>query len=182
MTGILPIKKYAGHCALNMFDEFTAARPLIYGQYLGFTADEVKKLCDEFKMPFIEISDWYGGYIANDVGTVFNPRSVVSACRFGQCDSYWASTETYEALQVYISMDYDGLRSAITRLLAGGREKVDMRHFTNDMTTMRSSDDVLTLLIHLGYLAYNSETSEVFIPNKEIREKFVSAMSEGDWR
>lgn len=35
---------------------------------------------------------------------------------------------------------------------------------------------VLTLLIHLGYLAYDEEKQTVGIPNVEIRQEFIRAI------
>lgn len=49
-------------------------------------------------------------------------------------------------------------------------EKIDTTTFTNDMATFEIQDDVLTLLIHLGHLVYDSDTNEIFILNYEIRE------------
>jgi hypothetical protein len=73
-------------------------------------------------------------------------------------------------------MDFDGLRESIIRLLSGGKVKVNTDKFTNDMVTFRSKDDVLTLMIHLGYLGYLTESGEVFIPNKEINDEFINAL------
>lgn len=95
--------------------------------------------------------------------------------------NYWASTETYDALKIYMDMDYDGLRANIVQMLGGERVKVNTLSFQNDMHSFRTKDDVLTLLIHLGYLAYDSESEEAFIPNKEIIREFENAMSAGGW-
>lgn len=40
---------------------------------------------------------------------------------------------------------------------------------------------MLTLLIHLGYLGYDSDNKAVFIPNGEIRSEYVNAVSVSDW-
>lgn len=95
--------------------------------------------------------------------------------------SYWTSTETYDALKIYMEMDFDGLREDIVRMLGGERVKVSTFSFQNDMRNFKIKDDVLTLLIHLGYLGYDSETEEAFIPNKEIIREFENAMSVGGW-
>ena len=79
-------------------------------------------------------------------------------------------------------MDFDGLRADILRLLGGGRIQINTRSFRNDMYNFRVKDDVLTLLVHLGYLAYDCETQETFIPNREIIEEFENAMSTGGWQ
>ena len=73
----------------------------------------------------------------------------------GQFNNYWTSTETYEALKIYIEMNFDGLKDTIIELLAGGKVVIDTTTFTNDMVTFITKDDVLTLLIHLGYLTYD---------------------------
>ena len=127
MTGILPVKKYGEHSALNMFTEYSMTDQDVFEEYTGFTEAEVKELCTQY------------------------------------------------------DMDFDGLRSDIVQMVGGGRVRVHTRSFQNDMRNFKIKDDVLTLLIHLGYLAYDSETKEAFIPNKEIIEEFDNAMSVGGW-
>ena len=87
--------------------------------------------------------------------------------------------ETYVSLQFYIDMDEDGLKETIAQMLGGAHIKIDSGTFQNDMTTIRSRDDVLTLLVHLGYLAYDFSERSVYIPNEEIREEFVRAVTVG---
>lgn len=182
MTGILPVKKYGQHSALNMFREFSMTNQKALEEYTGFTEDEVKGLCERFDMDFEETSSWYDGYMFKKFQHVYNPKSVVEAMSCQDFSSYWTSTETYEALKIYMDMDYDGLRSDIAHMLGGGRIVVNTGSFQNDMRNFRTKDDVLTLLIHLGYLAYDSRTKETFIPNKEIIEEFENAMSVGGWQ
>lgn len=181
MTGILPIKKYGTHSALNMFREFsmTDAGPL--AEYTGFTEAEVKELCQHYQMDFEECKAWYDGYHFNEAGSIYNPRSVVQSMLSHKYSTYWNQTETFEALKVFIDMNYDGLREAIIALMAGDRRKVDTSSFANDMTTFTGMDDVLTLLVHLGYLAYDFDTESVFIPNQEILKEYASATKAGGW-
>ena len=181
MTGILPIKKYGSHSALNMFFEYSMTDQKELEEYTGFTEDEVRELCVRFDMDFKETGSWYDGYRFKRFQHVYNPRSVVEAMLCHDFSGYWASTETYEALKVYMDMDFDGLRADIVQMLGGGRVSVNTRSFQNDMRTFKTKDDVLTLLIHLGYLAYDSVTKETFIPNKEIMGEFETAMSVSGW-
>lgn len=181
MTGILPVKKYGVHSALNMFAEFSMTNQYDFEEYTGFTEDEVKGLCEKYDMEFAEISRWYDGYMFTTFGHIFNPKSVVEAVRRRKFSNYWTSTETYEALKIYIDMDFDGLRTDIVQMLGGGRVRVNTRSFQNDMRSFKTKDDVLTLLIHLGYLGYDSTAEEAFIPNKEIIGEFENAMSVGGW-
>lgn len=195
MTGILPIKKYGQHSALNMFDEYSIITPMQLAPYTGFTEDEVKKLCDIYGREYEKIKEWYDGYDVCDVippdpnreilkskhHALYSPLSVVKALRSGIIDNYWNKTETYEALAEYIRRDYDGLKETVALLMDGGRVKIDISKYQNDMTTFAGKDDILTLLIHLGYLGYDNETGEVFIPNKEILDVFKTSTDDKDW-
>ncbi len=181
MTGILPVKKYGQHSALNMFWEYSMTDQSFFEEYTGFTDKEVRGLCERFSMDYAETGNWYDGYQLTEFKHVYNPKSVVEAMLRRRFSNYWTSTETYDALKVYMDMDFDGLRSDIVRMLGGVRVKVNTRSFQNDMCTFKTKDDVLTLLIHLGYLGYDSEEKEAFIPNREIIEEFENAMSIGGW-
>ena len=180
MTGILPIKKYGEHSAVNMFDEYSVIDPDELSTYYGFTEEEVQEKCREFQLDYSEMQRWYDGY-RFDNRHIYNPKSVVNALRKKRFRSYWISTETYDALKVYIDRNFDGLKDAILCMLGGGRCKINTRRFQNDMTTFKSKDDVLTLLVHLGYLTYDAQTEEVFIPNREIAQEFKNAMDGDQW-
>lgn len=181
MTGILPVKKYGQHSALNMFWEYSMTEQFVFEEYTGFTEDEVKELCIRYDMDFDQVSNWYDGYSLRKFRHIYNPRSVVAAVRNRVLSNYWTSTETYEALKLYMDMDFDGLKAAIVEMLGGQRVKVHTWSFQNDMCNFQTKDDVLTLLIHLGYLGYDPETEEAFIPNKEIIGEFENAMSVSGW-
>jgi len=182
MTGILPIKKYGTHSALNMFDEYSMLESDGLEKYIGFTDDEVLGLCQKYGIDFEQMKSWYDGY--NLEGTeLYCPRSVVKSISSKKFRGYWTETETYEALAKYIAMNFDGLHDTIEKLLAGQPQPVVTRTFTNDMITFTNKDDIMTLLIHLGYLGYNSSDKTVYIPNKEIADEFVVSMkATGLWK
>lgn len=181
MTGILPVKKYGEHSALNMFTEYSMTDQDVFEEYTGFTESEVRELCSRFHMDFTQMSSWYDGYMFSKYRHVYNPKSVVEAVCRHRFSNYWTSTEVYDALKVYMDMDFDGLRADLVEMLGGGHVRINTRSFRNDMYHLSVKDDVLTLLVHLGYLAYDSEQKEAFIPNKEIIEEFENAMSTGGW-
>ena len=187
MTGILPVKKYGTHSALNMFDEYSMINPGELAPYFGFTEEEVEVLCKGNGMSFEEARSWYDGYQlyykTGEPGrkekrriSVYSPKSMVAAVMNGEFDTYWNNTETYEALKVYIEMNFDGLRDRIVRMIAGEKIPVNSGTFTNDMTTFATADDVLSLLIHLGYLSYDYEEKTVRIPNREVSIEFTNAI------
>ena len=175
MTGILPIKKYGSQSALNMFSEYAMDNPGELAEFTGFTEEEVQDLCTKFGADMDQCREWYDGYTFEKCPHIYNPRSISKAVSSGIYDDYWNKTETYEALKHYIDMNYDGLRDSIIKMLAGGRQKINTGSFQNDMTTFTGADDVLTLLVHLGYLGYDFRTKEAFIPNKEIMHAFRTA-------
>ena len=181
MTGILPIKKYGTHSALNMFSEYSMTNPRQLAQYVGFTGEEVQELCEKYHMDFNELKEWYDGYAFANVHSVYSPRSVIEAVLSGICDSYWNQTETFEALKIYIDMNFDGLKDDVLSMMVGEKVSINTGGFTNDMVTFHTKDDVLTLLIHLGYLAYDFEDKCVYIPNNEVRGEYVNAVSVSDW-
>lgn len=181
MTGILPIKKYGTHSALNMFDEYSMTDPGDYAEYIGFTEREVEDLCEQYKVDFEKEKEWYDGYVFDEDLHIYNPKSVVDSIRRKKFTNYWTQTETYEALREYIDADFDGLKTAIVLMLSGNQCKVNTRTFQNDMNTFKSKDDILTLLIHLGYLAYDDEIDSVYIPNAEIQAEFKNAVEGSNW-
>ena len=181
MTGILPIKKYGTHSALNMFYEYSMTEPDSFEEYVGFTEPEIRLLCDKYQKDFNEMKSWYDGYSFVNTPHIYNPKSVVESITRNKYGNYWTRTETYEALKVYIEMNFDGLKDAVISMLAGGRIHIDIGMFQNDMTTFKTRDDVMTLLVHLGYLAYDQTNSEVYIPNMEIREEFRLAIEGAKW-
>lgn len=189
MTGILPIKKYGSHSALNMFTEYSMTDPGDLAEFFGFTEKETKNLCEKYQMNFEEAKAWYDGYdlrvsgrSGDRVYAMYSPKSVVESMLRHKFDTYWNRTETYEALKRYIQMNMDGLKDAVVEMLGGGSIRINTGTFSNDMTTFATKDDVLTLLVHLGYLTYDSAQETVLIPNKEVSMEYVNAISTMDWR
>ena len=180
MTGILPIKKYGEHSAINVFYEYSMTDASPIEEFTGFTEQEVRQLCEQYNMPFSETKKWYDGYCVDGV-SIYNPKSVVEAMLRGKFSNYWTQTETYEALKIYIQSNEFGVQDVILKLLAGEKEKIDTTTFSNDMVTFATKDDVLTLLVHLGYLTYNAETKEIWIPNDEVMEQFISTVKVMGW-
>lgn len=177
MTGILPIKKYGTHSALNNFDEFSMTDPKCLAPFVGFTEDEVAGLCRSNGIDLKEAKHWYDGYRFPEGLHIYNPRSIVDLMRDRRFKSYWTRTETYEALKLYIDMDFDGLKDTVAAMLGGIGCRIDPERFQNDMTSLNDKDDVLTLLVHLGYLAYEEEEQKVYIPNLEIAGEFRNAIA-----
>ncbi len=178
MTGILPIKKDGSESAISDFWEYSMLEPGEFQPYVGFTEKDVKKLCGEHRLDFEEAKKWYDGYSFDNVSSVYNPYSIMKAVILKKFKSYWRMSSAADALEDYIAGDYDGLFVAVLELLGGFRIPVDTDGFNNDSKFIKNRDDMLTLLIHLGYLAYDGEEETVRIPNEEIRIEFSKAIRE----
>ena len=171
MTGILPIKKDGSESAVSDFNEYTILEPEEFAEYTGFTETEVQHLCEEKQADFSLMKSWYDGYRVGDKEYVYNPYSVMKALG-GKYKSYWRKTSAAENLKTYINIDQYGINEEIIKLTAGEKIKVDTSTFNNDLTSFTCKDDVLTLMIHLGYLTYDEETTEAWIPNEEVRLEY----------
>lgn len=180
LTGILPIKKVKTQSALNNFDEYTMLFAGVLAPYVGFTEDEVRRLCGKYQRDFEKVKRWYDGYLLGDY-QVYNPRVVVTLMLNGQFKSYWSETGSYEAIVPLLNMDFDGLKSALIEMIAGNSVEVQVGTFQNDAVNFANKDDVLTYLIHLGYLAYDQNTERAFVPNEEIRQELIKATQRKKW-
>lgn len=182
MTGILPIKKYNTESALNNFVEYSMVNPGRMASHLGFTQKEVIALCKKYGRDIDEIEKWYDGYVIGKEKSMFNPNSVIMSLLQDECRSFWASTGAYDKVATYIEMNFEGLKDDIISMIAGGTCPVKVTKFSNDMHDIKCKDDVLTVLIHLGYLAYNPEERECYIPNMEVRMELENAIEDSGWR
>ena len=151
LTGILPIKREKTQSALNNFREFTMVSPKNFAKYIGFTEEEVQNLCTAYNCDFQEVKRWYDGYLLGNY-QVYNPRAVVEVLLCKQFQSYWSETASYETIVPLINMDYVGLKTALIEMLSGASVKVNTITFQNDTINIRNKDDVLTYLIHLGWI------------------------------
>ena len=181
LTGILPIKRYNTESALNNFREYTMIRPGKMFGALGFTHEEVKMLCEKHNMDLSEMERWYDGYRIGKASHIFNPYSVMRAINEEEYGSYWTTTGAYDSVITYIQMNYDGLKDDVIRMLSGEHVYVNTTKFQNDMRIVKNRNDVLTVLIHLGYLAYEGDTNECYIPNKEVADEFLNAVEDTSW-
>lgn len=180
LTGILPIKKERAQSAVNNLDEFTMLQADELASYIGFTENEVKGLCEKYNRDFDKVKKWYDGYLL-DGYQVYNPKAVVSVMTKGRFRSYWSETGSYEVVVPLICMNYDGLKNAIIEMLSGSEVKVDTATFKNDPAKIQNRDDVITYLIHLGYLGYNEDSESAFVPNEEIRQELITAVRSSNW-
>lgn len=180
ITGILPVKKIKDESALNNFREFTMLNSKRLTSFYGFTEAEVQSLCLKYNMDFEAVKAWYDGYWLNGQH-MYNPNSVSQAMLDEMLCSYWKNTSSFEAINTYITRNYDGLKDDVLTILQGGKVAVDVEPFKNDFSIIENKDDALTALIHLGYLAYDADLKQAFLPNYEVKTAFHDALVKGKW-
>ena len=180
ITGILPIKKIRDESALNNFREYTMLKSKPITQYYGFTEKEVKGLCEKYDMDFETTKAWYNGYLIDGMH-MYNPNSVSQAMMNQDFDSYWRNTSSFEAINTFIKMNFDGLKDDILNMLAGGNVEIEVGTFRNDLSDIASKDEALTALIHLGYLGYDAEDLSAYVPNYEVASAYNLALRKSEW-
>ena len=179
LTGILPIVRDKIQSKLNNFREYTILNASRLSEFVGFTSEEVKNLCNKFDINYKECKRWYDGYILNDF-EVYNPESVICSIEDKSFDSYWSKTSSYEVISDRIRANFEGTKDSVIRMLSGESISVDVGTFLNTVTDFSSKDDVFTYLIHLGYLAYDKHEETCRIPNNEIRKEWERALIKVD--
>ena len=174
LTGILPIIKEKA-TLLSNFHQFTMLDSGSLGQFMGFTENEVRKLCSGYHQDYNELKKWYGRYFLNGY-ELFNPMAVCRHMKFRRFNSYWSDTASYEVISDLFSMNITGVETTAKGLLSGACIEKDIRIFENDMHKIKTCDDVLTYLIFLGYLGFDENKRTVYIPNEDVRKSWEAAV------
>lgn len=173
LTGILPIVRDRIQSKMNEFDEYSMTNARNFAPFAGFTEEEVRSLCKEHGLDFSECKRWYDGYKLEKNLHIYSPKSVVTAIKDHEFDDYWTQTGSYKALKNYILMNFEGIKDDVVTMIGGGKIDVNIHSYLNTMTDFNSKDDVFTYLIHLGYLAYDRNLKQCYIPNGEVRSQWI---------
>ncbi len=176
LTGILPIVRDKIQSKLNNFEEYTFLDAYELSEFIGFTKEEVRKLCDDAEMDFEQLRRWYDGYHQNGFD-IYNPESVIKAVTKKKYGSYWGKTSTYEAISDRVKQNFKGAKDDIIKMLSEEEVEVNITSYLNTMNSFISKDDMFTYLIHLGYLAYDSDKGTCRIPNREVRGEWLNAIA-----
>ncbi|MBR0173249.1 MAG: AAA family ATPase [Lachnospiraceae bacterium] len=176
LTGILPVVRDKIQSKLNNFMEYTIIDARELAEYIGFTGEEVRALCEEHSIDFTECRKWYDGYLQHGF-EIYNPESVIRCICDRKFGSFWGRTSSYEVISDYISRDFEGTREAVIRMLSGEHVEVDPDSYLNTMTNFENRNDVFTYLVHVGYLAFCDEDRTCRIPNKEVRDEWGRALT-----
>lgn len=181
MTGILPIAKYSSGSELNMFAEFTMVNSPMFGEYFGFTDDEVDDLyrryiveCDrqhkEKSVTRKGLRDWYNGYYTKSGERVYNPRSVVFALQFNNLANYWTSSGPYDEIYYYIRNNISDVRDDLALMISGESVTAKIQEYAATSMNLSTRDEIYSAMVVYGFLSYFN--GKVCIPNRELMEKF----------
>ena len=181
MTGILPIAKYSSGSELNMFAEFTMVNSPMFGEYFGFTDDEVDDLyrryiveCDrqhkEKSVTRKGLRDWYNGYYTKSGERVYNPRSVVFALQFNNLANYWTSSGPYDEIYYYIRNNISDVRDDLALMISGESVTAKIQEYAAISMNLSTRDEIYSAMVVYGFLSYLN--GKVCIPNRELMEKF----------
>ena len=181
MTGILPIAKYSSGSELNMFAEFTMVNSPMFGEYFGFTDDEVDDLyrryiveCDrqhkEKSVTRKGLRDWYNGYYTKSGERVYNPRSVVFALQFNNLANYWTSSGPYDEIYYYIRNNISDVRDDLALMISGESVTAKIQEYSATSMNLSTRDEIYSAMVVYGFLSYLN--GKVCIPNRELMEKF----------
>ena len=177
MTGILPISKYSSGSELNMFMEFKMTSMAMFGEYFGFTDEEVDVLYDKYlhlcKDPQVSregLREWYDGYFTASGRCLYNPRSVVMALRFNQLSNYWTSSGPYDEIFYYIRNDIEHIRDDLVLMISGEGIDARVEEFAASAMDLRTKNQIYSAMVVYGLLTYTK--GKVFIPNRELMFKY----------
>ena len=181
ITGILPIARYNTQSALNNFSEYTMLNPGPFSQYYGFTENEVKTLCEKYKLDFETTKFWYDGYKVG-VYDLYNPNSIIELAKHGVYKSYWSATAAYDLVKEVINLNFEGLKDDIIKLCSGTSIRIyDIESFNTAEKNFPNKDSIYVYLVHLGYLGYNDEDSTIYVPNEETRRELLHSVRDNHW-
>ena len=175
LTGVLPIIRDRIQSKLNNFDEYTILSAGKLAEFIGFTGEEVKELCEKYNADYEEYKRWYDGYSQRGF-EIYNPESVVKSLLNESLGNYWSKTSTYAVISDRIQENFEGMRDDVIKMISGESVSVNVTRYMNTMTDFSTRSDAFTYLIHLGYLAYDNESETCRIPNREVRQEWFNAI------
>lgn len=160
MTGILPISKYSSGSELNMFMEFKMTSMEIFGEYFGFTDEEVDNLykkylhlCKDPQVSRESLREWYDGYFTVSGKRLYNPRSVVMALRFNQISNYWTSSGPYDEIFYYIQISDQMLEATLSGDTQKMADILQYAHNTEAPSLSYNNEIELSAIVNLVYLS-----------------------------
>ena len=206
MTGILPIKKYGEHSAINVFYEYSMTDASPIEEFTGFTEQEVRQLCEQYNMPFSETKKWYDGYRFGNTD-IYCPWDVINHCRALKVEPdatpqpYWINTSGNYIVKRFIEKANQQTRREIEQLIEGKaiqkeitslKDEIDRISTDTEYKEIRleltyneldsTIENLWSVLFATGYLTQQGKpqgrTYSLIIPNESIRQIFIEQIQE----
>lgn len=185
MTGVLPIAKYSSGSELNMFLEYDMVTKKKFSEYFGFLDTEVDKLYERYRQetdsPEITREDlgiWYDGYCTVTGKRLYNPRSVVCALTENELSNYWTSSGPYDEIFYYVRNNIEDIRDDLTFMISKERVPVVLQGYAATEPELRTRNQIYSAMVVYGLLTY--EDGSVFVPNKELMDKYNELLLTND--
>lgn len=185
MTGVLPIAKYSSGSELNMFVEYDMTTQRKFSEYFGFSDADVDGLYEIYgkntkdrHFSREDLTVWYDGYHTAGGERLYNPRSVVCALSDNQISNYWTSSGPYDEIFSFIRNNIDDIRDDLVLMVSGERVAADISLYSAVSMEMESREQIYSAMVVYGLLTYAD--GEVFIPNKELMDKFDEVLLSKD--
>lgn len=187
MTGVLPIAKYSSGSELNMFSEYDMATKMRFSKYFGFDDKEVdhlygiyQKTTKNCRVSRDDLAVWYDGYHTAGGERLYNPRSVVSALTDNQISNYWTSSGPYDEIFYYIQNNIEEVRDDIALMISGEHIEMRLEGYSAASTELNTRNQIYSAMVVYGLLTYEEEAGEVFIPNRELMDKYKNLLMSND--
>lgn len=185
MTGVLPIAKYSSGSEINMFKEYDMSTKEKFSEYFGFLDSEVDQLFVVYqqttanaKITREDLAEWYDGYHTAAGVRMYNPRSIICSLTDNQISNYWTSSGPYDEIFYYIRNNIEEIRDDLAMMVSGERIEIKLQGYAATSTELNTKNQIYSAMVVYGLLTY--EDGEVFIPNRELMDKFDELLLSND--
>lgn len=188
LTGCLRVSKESIFTGLNNFKVY-AADDVQYEEEFGFTKEEVAKLLADYNMQkhSSEVKEWYDGYRFGNVD-IYCPWDVINYVHDQLKDpnvqpkAYWINSSGNDLVKRFVDKADATTKDEIEQLIAGDAVEKKIRLDLTYDEIDNNIDNVWSVLFTTGYLTRvgkaESGVYNLVIPNKEVREVFISQIDE----
>lgn len=188
LTGCLRVSKESIFTGLNN-PKILSITSVRFDEYFGFMDDEVAKLLEYYHLSerYDTIKKWYDGYHFGNVD-VYCPWDVINYVDELRDDpelepkDYWSNTSGNDIIRRFLKMAKSTTKREIEELIAGGSVVKTLKEELTYRDLYSTIENVWSVLFTTGYLTRRGKLSgrsvRLVIPNEEIRDLFVTQISE----
>ena len=150
-----------------------------FSEYFGFTQEETDALLKRYHQNTAKpwrvtqrgLKHWYDGYHTKSEKRLYNPRSVTAALSNNNLGNYWTSSGPYDEIFYYVKNNIDAVREDLAQMMAGTAIPVKIQEYAAVSIHLKTKDEIFSAMMVYGFLSYKN--GKVFIPNKELMDKFA---------